>query len=75
MTEEDKKHAIVQVWLAWKELYTLNAAIMRIGEAAHEAGNTLVQHQLEVIHHNLAKVNRELVSTINQIKNIKGETK
>jgi hypothetical protein len=75
MTEEDKKHAILQVWLAWKELYTLNAAIEKLGHAAHEAGATTTQHQLEVIHHNLDKTQRELVSTMSQIKNIKGETK
>jgi hypothetical protein len=73
MTEEDKKHAIVQVWLAWKELYTLNATIERLGHAAHDAGATTTQHQLEVIHHNLDKTQRELVSTINQINHIKGE--
>jgi hypothetical protein len=73
MTNEEKQHAIARVAQAWVALDTLNAAIMRIGEAAHEAGNTLVQHQLEVIHHNLAKVNRELVSTVGQIHNIKGE--
>ena len=73
MTNEEKQHTIAQVANAWVALDALNAAIMRIGEAAHEAGNTLVQHQLEVIHHNLAKVNRELVSTISQINHIKGE--
>ena len=75
MTEEDKKHAIAQVFMAWKELYTLNEAITRLGNAAHEAGSTTEQHQLEVIHHNLDKTQRELVSTISQIKNIKGESK
>jgi hypothetical protein len=75
MTEEDKKHAIAQVFMARRELYTLSYTIERLGHAAYEAGDTLVQHQLEVIHHNLAKVNRELFSTISQINHIKGETK
>jgi uncharacterized membrane-anchored protein YhcB (DUF1043 family) len=75
MTNEEKQHTIAQVANAWVALDALNATIMRIGEAAYEAGDTLVQHQLEVIHHNLDKTQRELVSTINQIKNIKGETK
>jgi hypothetical protein len=73
MTNEEKQQTIAQVWLAWKELYTLNDTIERLGHAAHDAGATTTQHQLEVIHHNLAKVNRELVSTISQINNIKGE--
>jgi len=75
MTNEEKQHAIAQVAQAWVALDALNAAIMRIGEAAHKAGATEMQHQLEVVHHNLAKVNRELVSTVGQIHNIKGETK
>jgi bifunctional pyridoxal-dependent enzyme with beta-cystathionase and maltose regulon repressor activities len=73
MTNEEKQQTIAQVAQAWVALDALNAAIMKIGEAAYEAGDTLVQHQLEVIHHNLAKVNRELVSTISQINHIKGE--
>ena len=73
MTNEEKQLTIAGVAQAWVALDALNAAIMKIGEAAHEAGDTLVQHQLEVVHHNLDKTQRELVSTINQIKNIKGE--
>jgi hypothetical protein len=69
MTEEDKKRAILQVWLAWKELHTLKDAIERLGHAAHEAGATTTQHQLEVIHHNIARINRELMDAIAQINN------
>jgi hypothetical protein len=46
---------------------------MRIGDAAYKAGATEMQHQLEIIHHNLGRINRELVSTLGQINNIKGE--
>ena len=75
MTNEEKQQTIAGVAQAWMALDTLNAAIMRIGEAAYEAGDTTTQHQLEVIHHNLARVNRELISTISHINTIKGETK
>ena len=75
MTNEEKQQTIAGVAQAWVALDALNEAIMKIGEAAYEAGDTLVQHQLEVIHHNLGRVNRELVSTISQIIHIKGESK
>jgi hypothetical protein len=73
MNVAEKKQAIAEVAQAWVALDTLNAAIMRIGDAAHKAGATEMQHQLEVIHHNLGRINRELISTISQINNIKGE--
>jgi len=73
MTNEEKKQAIAEVAQAWVALDTLNATIMRIGDAAYKAGATEMQHQLEVIHHNLGRINRELVSTISQINHIKGE--
>jgi hypothetical protein len=44
---------------------------MRIGDAAYKAGATEMQHQLEVVHHNLGRINRELISTISQINTIK----
>ena len=75
MTNEEKQQTIAQVAQAWVALDALNAAIMKIGEAAYEAGATTTQHQLEVVHHNLARIIRELADTISQIKNIKGETK
>jgi bifunctional pyridoxal-dependent enzyme with beta-cystathionase and maltose regulon repressor activities len=73
MTNEEKQQTIAQVANAWVALDALNAAIMKIGEAAYEAGDTLVQHQLEVVHHNLGHIIRELADVISQINHIKGE--
>jgi hypothetical protein len=75
MTNEEKQQTIAQVANAWVTLDVLNATIMRIGDAAHKAGATTEQHQLEVIYHNLARIIRELADVISQINNIKGETK
>jgi hypothetical protein len=69
MTGKQKLQIMSEVASAWVTLDDLNATIMRIGKAAHEAGATTTQHQLEVIHHNIARINRELIDTIAQINN------
>lgn len=69
MTGKQKLQIMAEVASAWVTLDDLNATIMRIGNAAHEAGATTTQHQLEVIHHNIARINRELMDAIAQINN------
>jgi hypothetical protein len=73
MNANEKLDAMAEVAQAWVTLDVLNATIMRIGDAAHKAGATTEQHQLEVIYHNLARIIRELADVIGQIHNIKGE--
>ncbi len=69
MTNEEKAQTMADVARAWMTLDALNATIMRIGDAAYKAGATTQQHQLEVIHHNIARINRELMNIIAQINN------
>lgn len=76
MTEQHIKDITAPLLQAWIHTAKARDMVAAHGHAAHEAGHTLRQHQLEVLHHNLDRTAREIASTIAQFDVLKkGEGK
>jgi chromosomal replication initiation ATPase DnaA len=71
MTEQHIKEITTPLLQAWIQTTKARDLTSVLGHAAHKAGYTLRQHQLEVLHHNLDRTARELASTIAQFDMIK----